>query len=136
MCGRLAMMTMSWADIAHLWTEGSSEAQQAQAFAVAQEPRYNVAPSQPLLAIRRHAQASSPELVKIPWGMRAEAGGALLINARSESLTTRPTFSGAFKARRCIIPANGFFEWETLGSQRLPHFVEVTDQPIYRTPGL
>lgn len=131
MCGRLAMMTMSWADISHLWTAGSPEFEQAEAFAAAQAPRYNVAPSQPLLAIRRHAEASAPEFVKLPWGMRAGTGGSLLINARSESLTSRPTFASAFQARRCIIPANGFFEWEVLGSQKLPYFVEVTDQSMF-----
>lgn len=136
MCGRLAMMTMSWEHIAHLWSAGSPEAEAAEAQALAYAPRYNVAPSQPLLTIRRHAEAQAPELVKLAWGMRSDHGGSLLINARSESLTTRPTFSGAFKARRCVIPANGFFEWEELGSQRLPHMVEVTDQPMFCFAGL
>ncbi len=134
MCGRLAMMTVSWEHIAHLWSVGSPEAAQAQTFAQAQAPRYNVAPSQAVVAIRRTSQG--PEITKLTWGMRAEHNTSLLINARSESLTTRPTFASAFKTRRCVIPATGFFEWEELGSQRLPHFVEVTDQPMFCFAGL
>ena len=67
--------------------------------------RYNVAPTQPMPVLR-----SGGDLRLSRWGFRS-LGTTLLINARSETLRTKPSFRAAFKSRRCLVPADGFFEW-------------------------
>src|SRR5262245_4518698 len=78
-------------------------------------PRYNIAPTQQVLACRLNAAAQARELVPLRWGLvppRAAdlSVGAKYINARSETVADLPTFRAAFKARRCLIPASGYYE--------------------------
>lgn len=79
--------------------------------------RYNAAPTQDLMVVRRHPQTGARHLSLLRWGLvpsfAADAsGGARLINARSETVADKPTFRGAWRARRrCIVPADGFYEW-------------------------
>lgn len=77
-------------------------------------PRYNIAPSQPVLAIRNDAKQRADFLV---WGLvpswaKDPSIGNRLINARGETLAEKPAFRGAYKYKRCLIPADGFFEWK------------------------
>jgi putative SOS response-associated peptidase YedK len=103
-------------------------------------PRYNIAPSQAVLAVRRVGGRRRADPLR--WGLAGaqgdvdEAGeapglpgfdrpargreGPLLINARSETVASRPAFRDAFATRRCLVPADGFFEWKRLGSARQP----------------
>src|SRR5262245_5996961 len=87
-------------------------------------PRYNLAPTQSALVVRA-AAAEGPahrEAVKMHWGLIPPWAddpkiASQLINARSETAATKPAFRHAFKKRRCLIPADGFFEWQKVGKQ-------------------
>jgi putative SOS response-associated peptidase YedK len=78
-------------------------------------PRYNVAPNQPVAAVRA-GPGGGRELVRLRWGLvppwSADPGaGPLLINARAETAADKPAFRAALRARRCLLPASGFYEW-------------------------
>lgn len=82
------------------------------------EPRYNIAPGQRVLAIRQRADGSRPADM-LHWGLipswaRDAAIGYKMINARSETAADKPAFRTAFRRRRCLVPADGFFEWEKI----------------------
>ena len=111
MCGRFALMTP---------TE-----QLAMQFAVSETavealppsvPRYNIAPTQPVAAIRLD-QHGEREISFFRWGLIPSWAkdikiGSRMINARSETVAEKPSFRAAFKRRRCLIPADGFYEWQ------------------------
>jgi putative SOS response-associated peptidase YedK len=91
--------------------------------------RYNAAPTQDLAVVRFNAQTGRRAIGLLRWGLvpsweKDLKGGAKLINARSETLPQRRSFAKAFQARRCIVPADGFYEW---APDRTPHFVRRTD---------
>ena len=78
-------------------------------------PRFNIAPSQRVLAIRQQTAESDRELVSLSWGLvplwaADPATGNRLINARAETAATKPSFRRSFKTQRCLIVANGFYE--------------------------
>lgn len=85
-----------------------------------QAPRYNIAPTQEIIIVRPQRDRGALELRTARWGlvphwaesMSAGASGGPLINARSESAASKPAFRDAFARRRCLIPANGFYEWQ------------------------
>ena len=86
-------------------------------------PRYNVAPGQTMPIVR--AGVTAPELVAAHWGLipfwaKDAAIGAHLFNARADTVAVKPAFKAAFKRRRCLIPADGFYEWKTEGPARGP----------------
>lgn len=82
-------------------------------------PRFNVAPTQRLPVVRTDGVSA----MRWGFGARSRRGGKLLINARSESVTEKQSFSRAFAERRCLVPADGFFEWRRSGKDRLAfHF--------------
>jgi putative SOS response-associated peptidase YedK len=93
---------------------------------IATEPRYNIAPTDPVLAIRRREDGAR-EAGMLRWGLVpgrwAEKGGRPLINARAESLAAQPAFAESFRERRCLIPADGFYEWKRGGATNRPWFV-------------
>lgn len=129
MCGRFAQRT----DPKRL----------AQAFNVAEvpniEPRYNIAPTQDILSVR--ASADGRELVFYKWGLipswaKDAAIGARLINARSETVTEKPAFRQAFKQRRCIIPADGFYEWQRTAGRKQPFYFRMRDESPFGFAGL
>jgi len=77
-------------------------------------PRYNIAPAQPVATI---VGMQKPTLMFTQWGLIPEWAkdpgiGAKMINARAETVHAKPTFRNAFKRRRCLIPTNGFYEWQ------------------------
>lgn len=81
-------------------------------------PRYNIAPTQPIAVVRNTPRG--PELVPmrwglIPWWAKDPKALPLLINARAEQLSEKPAFRDAFRYRRCLIPASGFYEWQACG---------------------
>ena len=78
-------------------------------------PRYNIAPSQPVSIVRQNV-AGQRELATVKWGLipswaKDPSIGHSLNNARGETVAEKPSFRAAFKQRRCIIPASGFYEW-------------------------
>lgn len=91
-------------------------------------PRYNIAPTQQVAIIRAADAGRRLDLVR--WGLvpawrQTPSDGPPCINARSESVASKPSFSAAFNRRRCLVPANGFYEWRTEGKQKQPFFFHV-----------
>jgi putative SOS response-associated peptidase YedK len=88
-------------------------------------PRYNVAPTQPIPVVRIENGARSFALVRwglIPSWVEDPRNFSLLINARVESVLDKAAFRNAMRRRRCLIPADGFYEWKQDGGRRRPHF--------------
>ncbi len=91
------------------------------------EPNYNVAPTDEVYAIAEHG--GSRQLGTFRWGLiphysKDRKGGARLINARLETVAEKPAFRDSFVARRCLVPADGFYEWEPMEDRsKLPHFI-------------
>ena len=80
------------------------------------EARYNIAPTQPIAVVRRLKPGGPRQLDLLKWGVarppvEGARGGGPLINARSESVASRPAFRDAIRRRRCLVPADGFYEW-------------------------
>ena len=77
-------------------------------------PRYNIAPTQPVLAVRDGGSRSASYMRwgLVPSATRETSSGPPLINARAETVAERPTFRSALLRRRCLIPADGFYEWQ------------------------
>jgi putative SOS response-associated peptidase YedK len=86
-------------------------------------PRYNIAPQQEVLVIGNGREGRRTGMMR--WGLvpawaDTPNEGARMINARSETVAERPPFREAFERRRCLIPADGFYEWHTVGSVKIP----------------
>jgi putative SOS response-associated peptidase YedK len=89
-------------------------------------PRYNIAPTQPIAIVRLFEGKRQFALVRwglVPSWVKDPKNFSLLFNARGESLIDKPAFSAAMKYRRCLIPADGFYEWKTTGTGKRPYFV-------------
>jgi len=103
-------------------------------------PRYNIAPTQPIAAIRLGRGARRFALVRwglVPAWVEDPRTFSLLINARAEGLATRPAFKAAFQYRRCLVPATGFYEWRRgAGRQRQPYLVRRRDRQPMALAGL
>ncbi len=103
------------------------------------EPRYNIAPTQDVLSVRQIEDER--EAVFLKWGLvpswaKDVSMGAKLINARSETVTEKPSFREAFKKRRCIIPADGFYEWQRTEGRKQPYFFRMKDERPFGFAGL
>ena len=97
-------------------------------------PRYNVAPTQPIPVVRLSEGRRSFALVR--WGLmppwvKDPRTFSLLINARGESVLDKPAFRNAMRRRRCLVPADGFYEWKADGARKRPYFIRpVAGGPI------
>ena len=99
--------------------------------------RYNIAPTQSVPCLRLNKD-SDREVVGLRWGLipfwaKDIKIGARMINARSETVATKPAFRAAFKQRRCLVVADGYFEWKKIGKEKQPFYMTVgpaTDDPI------
>ncbi len=103
-------------------------------------PRYNLAPSQQI-AVVREQNGGDRELAFLQWGLvpswsKDPAIGYKMINARSETVHEKPSFKQAFLTRRCIIPASGFYEWEKVGKEKIPHYIHRRDGEMMSLAGL
>lgn len=90
-----------------------------------QPPRYNIAPTQKILGVTEIKEIRSVSEFQwglIPWWSQKPAGS---INARAETLETKASFKESFQRRRCLIPADGFYEWEKLGKVKQPHYFQL-----------
>ncbi len=101
-------------------------------------PRYNIAPTQPVLAVGlskdgRPAVATFRWGIVPPWATDPKPGP---INARSETVADKPTFAEAFRKRRCLIPASGFFEWARRGKAKQPFAFRMADDRPFAFAGL
>lgn len=100
---------------------------------------FNVAPSQQVLAIARYEEKN--HLVKFNWGLvpfwaKDKSVGNRMINARSETAATKPSFRSAFRKRRCLILADGFFEWKGDKGNKQPMFLTLIDGNPFAFAGL
>jgi putative SOS response-associated peptidase YedK len=104
-------------------------------------PRYNIAPTQPIPVIRQNPKAPVRDLSLMKWGLipswsKDSSTAAQMINARSETAATKPAFRDALKSRRCLIPADGFYEWKRDGKAKQPYCFEVNDGELFAFAGL
>jgi len=99
-------------------------------------PRYNIAPSQRVLAIV--LRASEREAAFLQWGLIPSwsKDGKRFINARSETIEDKPSFSESFQRRRCLIPADGFYEWQRSGKIAQPYFFHMRDESPFAFAGI
>jgi putative SOS response-associated peptidase YedK len=103
-------------------------------------PRFNVAPTQPIPIIGQHPKEPVRELSLMRWGLipswaKDASGAARMINARSETASSRPAFRDLLKSRRCLIPADGFYEWSRTGAKQ-PYCFEVNEGELFAFAGL
>jgi putative SOS response-associated peptidase YedK len=104
-------------------------------------PRYNIAPSQPVPVIRQNPKEPRRELSLMRWGLipswaKDASDAARMINARSETAGTKPAFRDAVKSRRCLIPADGFYEWQRVGKIKQPYCFEVGNAAMFAFAGI
>jgi putative SOS response-associated peptidase YedK len=101
--------------------------------------RYNVAPTQEVAAVL--AEDDERHLEMLRWGLIPSwaddpAIGNKMINARSETAAEKPSFRGAFKKRRCLIVADGFYEWQKMGNGKQPYYIRMKDGSPFAFAGL
>jgi putative SOS response-associated peptidase YedK len=115
-----------------------------QAFDVASDnvelvPRYNITPSQDVPVVR--AGDDGRELAMARWGLvpgwsKDARPKYSTINARVESVAEKPTYRAAFRHKRCLIPADGFYEWQKRGDRKIPHYIRMQDESVFAFAGL
>jgi putative SOS response-associated peptidase YedK len=104
-------------------------------------PRYNIAPSQPVVTIRQDAREPIRKLSTMRWGLipswaNDTSMGFKTINARAETVAATASFREPFKSQRCLIPADGFYEWQKNGKTKQPYCFEVNDGELFAFAGL
>jgi putative SOS response-associated peptidase YedK len=104
-------------------------------------PRYNIAPSQPVVTIRQDAREPVRNLSTMRWGLvpswaKDTSMAFKTINARAETVSATASFREPFKAQRCLIPADGFYEWQRNGKTKQPYCFEVIDGELFAFAGL
>ena len=103
--------------------------------------RYNIAPMQPITTVRYDIDTHKRKIDFARWGLipswaKDPTMGSKMINARAESLREKPSFKGIFRHKRCLIPASGFYEWESVGKKKVPHYIRMLDQSLFAFAGL
>ncbi|MBC8123110.1 MAG: SOS response-associated peptidase [Gemmatimonadaceae bacterium] len=115
----------------------------AEAFAltapIAVEPRYNIAPTQDVLTVRATAEGRSA--IAVRWGLvpswsKDPSIGARMINARSETVAEKPSFRSALRSRRCLVVADGFYEWQKAEGKKKPYYICLEDSRVFAFAGL
>jgi len=131
MCGRFAL-TVDPADLEEAFPDYSFPPQYA--------PRYNIAPTQPILAVPNDGSGKADFFIwgLIPSWAKDASIGSRMINARAETLAEKPSFRAAYKYHRCLIFADGFFEWQAQpdGKTKVPHFIRLTTGKPFAFAGL
>ncbi len=129
MCGRFALTHETELIIRHFETNNLPSIL----------PRYNVAPSQSILALHKGTKGRQWSFLKwglIPsWSKDSDIGNKL-INAKAETLREKPSFREALKKRRCLIPASGFYEWQKQGKERQPYYFIGNEGELFAMAGL
>lgn len=130
MCGRFAFYSPHEA-VVRLF--GVADAPQV-------EPRYNIAPTQ-FIAVVRADRAGVRSLAMLHWGLvpswaREKSIGARMINARAETLGEKPSFRNAYKRSRCLVLADGWYEWQRSGSVKQPYYLSFADREPFGMAGL
>lgn len=130
MCGRFAFYSPSEATAALFGASGSLE----------MKPRYNIAPTQDIAAIRID-EAGNRELAAFRWGLipfwaKDPSIGSRMINARAETVAEKPAFRAAYRRRRCLVLADGFYEWHKEDDGKTPYFVALANDEPFAFAGL
>ena len=104
-------------------------------------PRYNIAPTQPLGAVRVKNAQGEKELVMLHWGLipgwaKDPSIGNRMFNARAETIAEKPSFRNALRRRRCLIPAHGFYEWQRRDETRQPYHIRRADGAPFAMAGI
>jgi len=104
-------------------------------------PRYNIAPTQQVLIVRKEHGDKVRQLTTMRWGLipswaKDSSIGTRTLNARSETVTTTPAFRESIRRKRCLIPADGFYEWQKMGSVKQPYCFEVGEGDVFALAGL
>ena len=129
MCGRFAFYSPSEATAALFGVASSMEV----------PPRYNIAPTQTVAAIRNGDEGR--ELTMLRWGLvpfwaKDPSIGNRMINARAETVAEKPAYRAAFRHRRCIVLADGFYEWRKQGDAKTPYFISLASGEPFALAGL
>jgi putative SOS response-associated peptidase YedK len=104
-------------------------------------PRYNIAPTQPAPVVRIAPGTGKRELVLLRWGLvpswaKEPSIGQRMINARGETVATKPSFRSAFRRRRCLVIADGYYEWQKAGGRKQPFYIRMSDERPLAMAGL
>ncbi len=129
MCGRFAFYSPAEATAALFGASASFEVR----------PRYNIAPTQDIAAIRD--SETGRELVMLRWGLvpfwaKDASIGNRMINARAETVAEKPSYRAAFRHRRCIVLADGFYEWRRQNDAKTPYFISLAGGEPFALAGL
>jgi putative SOS response-associated peptidase YedK len=130
MCGRFAFYSPSEAAVALFGVSTS----------IAVEPRYNIAPTQYIAAVRND-ENKQRELVMLRWGLvpfwaKEASIGNRMINARAETVAEKPAYRAAYRHRRCVVLADGFYEWCREGDSKTPYFISLASGEPFALAGL
>ncbi len=103
-------------------------------------PRYNIAPTQDVAVVRATPEAGR-QLALLRWGLipswaKDPKIGNRMINARGESVAEKPSFRSAFKRRRCLVLADGYYEWRKIGKAKQPYWIHMQDERPFGLAGL
>lgn len=134
MCGRFTNQ-ITWRELVELYRIHEQPA-------LIQKPRDNVAPSQDIPIVRPYEDTAERELVIARWGLvlfwaKDLKVGYKMINAKAETVDETPAYRNAFRKRRCLIPADGFYEWKKLkGGEKQPYRLCLPDQKPFAFAGL
>ncbi len=130
MCGRFAFYSPAEAAAALFGASASIDI----------PPRYNIAPTQNIAAVRNDEHGER-ELVLLRWGLipfwaKDPSIGNRMINARAETVAEKPSYRNAYKHRRCLVLADGFYEWRKEGGGKTPYFISLADDGPFALAGL
>ena len=133
MCGRFAFYSPAEATAALFGVSTTAEL----------KPRYNIAPTQDIAAIRNsgEGQRGDRELVALRWGLvpfwaKDPSIGNRMINARAETVAEKPSYRAAFRHRRCVVLADGFYEWRRENDAKTPYFISLSAEEPFGLAGL
>ena len=129
MCGRFALLTHAEALIERFGVEEVIKRP---------EPRYNIAPNQNVAVV---VQRETRQLTEMRWGLvpfwaKDVSIGNRMINSRAETVAEKPSFRSAFKNRRCLILADGFYEWQKVGKIKVPTHIRFKSREPFAFAGL
>ncbi|MGI9203923.1 MAG: SOS response-associated peptidase, partial [Woeseiaceae bacterium] len=130
MCGRFAFYSPAEATAALFGATGSLDV----------KARFNIAPTQYVAAIRNDEDEQA-ELTSFRWGLvpfwaKEPSIGNRMINARAETIAEKPSFRAAYRKRRCLVLADGFYEWHTEGGVKTPYFISLANGEPFAFAGL
>ncbi len=106
---------------------------------VPHQERYNIAPTQTapvVILLEDHLELCQMRWGLIPSWAKDEKFGSRLINARSETIREKPSFKASFKTKRCLIPADGFIEWENTVDGKQPHYITLSNNDLFAFTGI